>query len=61
MSGSTLILLFGVLTYSLVIFNVLTGKRIIKMNLKYHRVTGQITLLCATVHLGIVLYYKLFV
>lgn len=61
MSGSTFILVFGVLTYSLVVFNVLTGKRIIKLNLAWHRVTGHITLLSATVHLGIVLYYKLFV
>ena len=61
MSGSTFILIFGVLTYSLVVFNVLTGKRIIKMHISWHRMSGHITLLCATVHLGLVLYYKLFV
>ena len=61
MNGSTFILIFGVLTYSLVVFNVLTGKRIIKMNISWHRVSGNITLLCGSIHLGIVLYYKLFV
>ena len=61
MSGSTFILIFGVLTYALVVFNVLTGKRIIKMNIKYHRSMGHVALLSATIHLGIVLYYKLFV
>lgn len=60
MSGANYILMFGVLTYALVIFNVLTGKRILKMNLAWHRVMGHLTLLCATTHLGIVLYYKLF-
>lgn len=55
-----LIMPFGIVTYLLVLFNVLTGRRIIRINLTWHRRMGHVALASATIHLAIVLYYKLF-
>jgi hypothetical protein len=60
MNLGSLILPFGILTYLLVVFNVLTGRRIIRIHLNWHRRMGHVALLTASVHLGIVLYYRLF-
>jgi hypothetical protein len=61
MSLSSLIMPFGIVTYLLVLFNVLSGRRIIRIHLNWHRRLGHVALLCASAHLGLVLYYKLFV
>ncbi|OGV77616.1 MAG: hypothetical protein A3K19_09000 [Lentisphaerae bacterium RIFOXYB12_FULL_65_16] len=61
MNAASLILPFGVLTYLLVLFNVLSGHRIIKIHISWHRRMGYVALLAASTHLGFVLYYKLFV
>jgi hypothetical protein len=60
MNLSSLIMPFGIVTYLLVLFNVLTGKRIIRMHLNWHRRMGNVALLMASVHAGIVVYYRLF-
>ena len=60
MDVRSLILLFGVVTYLLVLFNVLTGRRIIRIHLNWHRRMGHVALAAASIHLGFVLYLKLF-
>lgn len=60
MDLSGLIMPFGIVTYLLVLFNVLTGRRIIRIHLNWHRRMGHVALVTASTHLGIVLYFKLF-
>lgn len=40
----------GFLLFIQVVFQVLTGKRILKVNLKYHRINGVLILLVALLH-----------
>lgn len=54
----------GILLFLLIIFQVLTGKRILKVNFKYHRIGGGIIFLLALAHgflaLGVYLGYVSF-
>jgi len=61
MSGTNWVMPFGVVTFLLVLFNVLSGARIVRVHLNWHRRLGYVALLAASTHLGFVLYYKLFV
>ncbi len=51
---------FGVLTYALLIFTILLGKRIIKLNFKFHKIFAIITLISASCHAGLVVYMNYF-
>lgn len=61
MNAASFILPLGIVTYLLVLFNVLSGRKIIKIHLNWHRRMGYVALLAASSHLGFVLYLKLFV
>lgn len=53
-----LVMPFGIITYILIILAILTGKRIIKLHPKWHRIIAGAALAAATVHAGIVVYLK---
>ena len=54
-----LVVPFGITTYILIIFAILTGKRIIKINYKWHRRIAWTVIVFATMHAGIIIYYKI--
>ena len=54
-----LVVPFGITTYILIIFAILTGKRIIKINFKWHRRIGWTALVFATMHAGIIIYSRI--
>jgi hypothetical protein len=55
-----IILVLGIVTYSLVWLLVLTGSRKIKVNLVWHRRMGYVALTMASIHAAVVLYTQLF-
>ncbi len=55
-----LILPLGVVTYCMMIMALLTGKRIIKINFKYHRLFGLLAVVFATVHALLAIYLNYF-
>lgn len=50
----------GIITYVFVLLAVLTGLRIIKVNLKWHRLIALIGIIIATLHAALVLYLTYF-
>ncbi len=50
----------GFLLFIQVVFQVLTGKRILKVNFKYHRINGVLILLVALAHALIGLGFRFF-
>ncbi len=49
-AGVSLILIFGVINLLLIIFQLSTGKRWLKINFKWHRRLGPVLLLTAVIH-----------
>lgn len=60
MSPYDLVVPLGIVTYSLILFGVLTGTRVIKVKLKWHKRTGITILVAATLHAAAILYSKYF-
>ncbi|MCK5118396.1 MAG: hypothetical protein KAJ05_01170 [Candidatus Latescibacteria bacterium] len=60
MSLYDLVVPLGIVTYSLILFGVLTGTRVIKVKLKWHKRTGITILVAATLHAAAILYSKYF-
>jgi len=58
MELSSLMMPLGVVSYGLMLFAVLTGVRVIKLKVKHHKLIAFIALLCASVHLALVIYYN---
>jgi uncharacterized membrane protein YozB (DUF420 family) len=54
----SLVMPLGIITYVLILLAILTAKRIIKLNFKWHRRFGISALIFATLHAGIVIYYN---
>jgi uncharacterized membrane protein YozB (DUF420 family) len=50
---------FGIITYILIVLAILTAKRIIKLDFKWHKRFGLTALIFATLHAGIVIYYNI--
>lgn len=48
--GLSIILLLGILNFILIVFQLSTGMRIIKVPLRIHRQTGIILLISAAIH-----------
>ncbi|MDD3044564.1 MAG: hypothetical protein PHF33_03765 [Candidatus Delongbacteria bacterium] len=54
-----LVMPLGIITYVLIAFAVLTGKRVIKLHPRWHRIAAGFALAFATMHAGIVIYLKI--
>jgi steroid 5-alpha reductase family enzyme len=48
--GKSLVIIFGIINLLLVIFQVSTGKRWLKVNFKWHRRLGVVLLITAIIH-----------
>lgn len=48
--GGSLLLISGVLNYGLVVFQIASGKKFIKVPIQIHRKTGIMLLITATLH-----------
>ena len=55
-----IVLPLGIITYSLVWLQVLTGSRKLKVNFVWHRRVGYAALTVASIHAAVVLYTRLF-
>ena len=55
-----LVVPLGIITYALILFGVLTGTRVIKIKLKWHKRTGITILIAATLHAAAVIYSRYF-
>lgn len=49
-AGVPIVLIGGIINLLLVIFQLLSGTRVIKVSNKIHRLTGFILLVCASLH-----------
>jgi hypothetical protein len=47
------VLALGVINLLLIAFQILSGLRLIRVRLKYHRISGMALLLCAALHAGL--------
>lgn len=54
-----LVMPLGIITYLLIILAVLTGKRIIKLHPKWHKIIASAALVFATIHAAIVISYNI--
>ena len=55
-----LVVPLGIITYALILFGVLTGTRVIKVKLKWHKRTGITIFIAATLHALLVIYVRYF-
>ena len=53
-----LIMPLGIMSYGLMLLAVLTGTRVIKLRVKYHKLIALIAMIGASIHLGLVIYYS---
>lgn len=60
MSLYYLVVPLGIMTYALILFAVLTGTRVIRVKLKWHKRTGITILIAATLHAAAVIYSRYF-
>ena len=60
MELSKLIIPLGILAYSVMLFVVLTGLRVIKLKVKWHKTIALIGMSLATIHAAIVIYLNFF-
>ncbi len=47
----------GVVSYGLMLLAVLTGTRVIKLKVKYHKLIALVAMIGASIHLGLVIFY----
>lgn len=52
-----LIMPLGIVSYGFILLAVLTGTRVIKLKVKYHRLIALIAMIGASIHLGLVIFY----
>ncbi len=52
----SLILPLGIISYSLLLMTILTGKRIIKLKMFYHKLFAMLTFIAVTLHAIIAIY-----
>jgi len=60
MSLYDLVVPLGIITYTLILFGVLTGTRVIKVKFKWHKRTGITIFIAATLHAAAVIYTRYF-
>ena len=60
MELSKLIIPLGISAYSVMLFVVLTGLRVIKLKVKWHKTIALIGISLATIHAAIVIYFNFF-
>lgn len=48
----------GIATYAVFLLSVLSGTRVIKVGFNWHRRFGLVGIVLASVHAGIILYFK---
>jgi len=53
-----LIMPLGIVSYALMLLAVLTGARVIKLKVKYHKLIALVALIGASIHLGLVIFYS---
>jgi hypothetical protein len=53
-----LIMPLGIVSYGFMLLAVLTGTRVIKLKVKYHKFLALIAMIGASVHLGLVIFYS---
>ncbi|MBN2790006.1 MAG: hypothetical protein JXR69_07440 [Candidatus Delongbacteria bacterium] len=54
-----LVMPLGIITYVLIILAILTGRRIIKLHPKWHKIIAVLALVFATLHAAIVISYNI--
>lgn len=54
-----LVMPLGIITYVFITMAVLTGRRVIKLHPRWHRIIAGFALAFATFHAGIVIYLKM--
>ncbi|HXK50304.1 MAG TPA: hypothetical protein PKW56_07540 [Clostridiales bacterium] len=54
-----LVMPLGIITYVFITLAVLTGRRVIKLHPRWHRIIAGFALAFATMHAGIVIYLKM--
>ena len=60
MELSKLIIPLGISAYAFMLFAILTGIRLIKLKVKWHKTIALIGIILATVHAAIVIYLNYF-
>jgi hypothetical protein len=57
--GAPLHLWLGIILFLCIVFQILVAKKVIRINFKWHRVTGYVILVLAVIHglIGIGLYF----
>ncbi len=53
-----LIMPLGIVSFGFMLLAVLTGTRVIKLKVKYHKLVALITMIAASIHLGLVIFYN---
>ena len=48
----------GIVSYGFMLLAVLTGTRVIKLKVKYHKLIALIAMIGASIHLGLVIFYS---
>lgn len=54
------ILPLGIISYSLLLLTILTGARVIKVKISYHKLLGILTLITVTLHASLAIYLSYF-
>ncbi|MDH4210777.1 MAG: hypothetical protein OEV79_04950 [candidate division WOR-3 bacterium] len=52
-----LIMPLGIVSYGFILLAVLTGTRVIKLKVKYHKLIALLAIIGASIHLGLVIFY----
>ncbi|UCG31098.1 MAG: hypothetical protein JSV53_04270 [candidate division WOR-3 bacterium] len=53
-----LIMPLGIVSFGFMLLAVLTGTRVIKLKVKYHKLVALIAMIAASIHLGLVIFYN---
>ena len=53
-----LIMPLGIVSYGFMLLAVLTGTRVIKLRVKYHKLIALVAMIGASLHLGLVIFYS---
>ncbi len=53
-----LIMPLGIVSFGFMLLAVLTGTRVIKLKVKYHKLIALIAMIAASIHLGLVIFYN---
>ncbi len=50
----------GIFSYGAILFSVLTGLRVIKVKVKFHKLIALVGIIGATIHAALVIYFNYF-